>query len=296
MIRRALRWFFVAVLILGPGFWLLTRPQTLPGEELPQHQPSLANGEMVFHTGGCASCHEANLGGGLEMESPFGTFRVPNISPDAATGIGNWTELEFVNAMMRGVAPDGRHYYPAFPYASYARMTVQDIVDLKAWSDSQAAVNKLVAGHELHFPWNVRRGVGLWKKQYFRPGPPGTQESAANGPERGRYLVEGAGHCRECHTARNMWGGFREGQELAGGPNPDGDGKVPNITPHEDGLKDWSEADIAYYLESGFTPDFDTVGGSMVAVQENLAHLPDSDRAAIAAYLKTIPAIADPGK
>ena len=133
----------------------------------------------------------------------------------------------------------------------------------------------------------------MWKTYYFRPGPPARHESAAEGPERGRYLVEGAGHCRECHTSRDNLGGFRDELELAGGPNPDGDGKVPNITPHEDGLADWSEGDIAYYLKSGFTPDFDTVGGSMVEVQENLAQLSDTDRAAIAAYLKTIPAIAD---
>ncbi len=296
MISKALKWFFFVGLLLGLGFWWLTWPQTLTGEDLPQHEPNLANGEMVFHTGGCTSCHEANLGGGLEMVTPFGKFRVPNVSPDAASGIGNWTELDFVNAMMRGVAPDGRHYYPAFPYTSYVRMTVQDIIDLKAWIDSQPPVNNRVAAHELGFPWTIRRAVGLWKTYYFRPGPPARHELAADDPERGRYLVEGAGHCRECHTSRDKLGGFRDALELAGGPNPDGDGKVPNITPHEDGLKDWSEGDIAYYLKSGFTPDFDTVGGSMVEVQENLAQLPDADRAAIAAYLKTIPAIADPDK
>ena len=230
------------------------------------------------------------------MTTEFGTFHVPNISPDPASGIGGWPTLDFVNAMMRGVSPRGDHYYPAFPYTSYARMKVEDVIDLKAYIDSLEPLSKVVGTHELEFPWNLRRGIGLWKLRYFSQEPVYATNSNDLVTERGRYLVEGAGHCSECHTPRDGFGGLLTSHWLAGGPNPDGEGSVPNITPHPDGLESWSLSDIAYYLESGFTPDFDIVGGSMVDVQENLALLPATDREAIAAYLKSIPARAGTGE
>jgi mono/diheme cytochrome c family protein len=157
--------------------------------------------------------------------------------------------------------------------------------------DTLEPVNNPVKPHDLGFPWSVRRAVGFWKMLYLEQGPvvPGTGSDPVL--ERGRYLVEGPGHCGECHTPRGILGGLQDARWLAGGPNPDGEGSVPNITSHKNGLGSWSEADIAYYLESGFTPDFDTVGGSMVKVQEHIAQLPESDRQAIAAYLKFIPAL-----
>ena len=114
------------------------------------------------------------------------------------------------------------------------------------------------------------------------------------GRQRGRYLVEALGHCGACHTPRNFLAGPDFSRWLGGAPSLEGDGRVPNITPSRDGLESWSTADIAYYLKSGFTPDFDTVGGAMVDVQENLARLPDADREAIAAYLKAVPPVSDP--
>lgn len=285
-----LKWLAGVALGAALLFWLLTRPVSLSPGDLPEHRPDAVNGELVFHAGGCVSCHDAELEGGLEMATEFGTFRVPNISPDPVTGIGGWSMLEFVNAVMYGVSPDGRHYYPSFPFTSYVRMNITDVMDLKAYLDTLEPVSQTVAGHELRFPWNLRRGVGLWKRRYLDSAPVIDAAGPGRGIERGRYLVEGAGHCGECHTPRDRFGGPDRSRWLAGAPNPDGEGTVPNITPGEDGLASWSEADIAYYLESGFLPDFDTVGGSMVEVQENIALLPDSDRKAIAAYLKSIPA------
>ena len=274
-------------------FWLLTRAGGIDPERLAGLEPDPDNGEWAFHAGGCASCHGADLAGGLEMDTPFGVFRVPNISPHPEAGIGNWETVDFANAMLRGSSPDGSHYYPAFPYASYARMKVQDVVDLKAWLDSYPPNARQVADHELAFPWNLRRGLGLWKRRYLDAAPVAAIAEESAEVERGRYLVEALGHCGECHTPRDRLGGPEQSQWLAGATSPEGEGRVPNITPHEDGLADWSARDIAYYLKSGFTPDFDTVGGSMVKVQENMALLPDSDRAAIAAYLKAIPARPD---
>ena len=227
----------------------------------------------------------------MQLKTPFGTFTAPNISPHPEDGIGSWSVEDFANAMLRGVSPDGRHYYPAFPYTSYTRMEPQDVADLFAFMKTLPAVAGRAAAHELTFPYNLRRGLGLWKLAYMRQEP--IVSLPANAPEavkRGRYLVEGPGHCGECHTPRLFTGGPKLDQWLAGGEALEGEGDVPNITPSDDGLEDWSEGDIAYYLESGFTPDFDSVGGAMVDVQENMAELPDEDRQAIAAYLKAVPA------
>ncbi len=275
----------------------LTRVQTLQ-TALPAHEPDPVNGEMVFHTGGCVSCHAAPgaegsdkliLAGGLEIKSEFGTFVVPNISPHPEAGIGNWGMIEFVNAMKFGTSPDGTHYYPAFPYASYTRMSLEDIMDLAAFMDTLPASDNIPPAHDVGFPFNIRRAVGGWNLLFFRPGPV-TQPSDDPQIERGRYLVEGAGHCSECHTPRNGLGGLQMDRWMAGGPNPDGPGKIPNITPGGD-LDDWSTEDIAYYLETGFTPDFDSVGGSMTSVVDNLSKISPQDRLAIAAYLKSLPAL-----
>jgi mono/diheme cytochrome c family protein len=296
----------LALLVLALlGAWLVTRPRPMSADQLPAHTPDAAAGEAVFWAGGCASCHATPvggkrakgaarlaLGGGLELDTPYGVFRAPNISPHPDDGIGGWSTLQFVNAMQRGVSPSAQHYYPAFPYTSYARMNTADVMDLKAFLDTLAPVAGVVADHSLGFPWTVRRGIGAWKWRYLDAAP--VVRTAAGDAQlaRGRELVEGAGHCGECHTPRDAFGGLDTSRWLAGGPNPDGAGNVPNITPAGGNVSEWSAADLAYYLESGFTPEFDTVGGSMVAVQENMAMLTPADREAIAAYLKAVPPVA----
>jgi mono/diheme cytochrome c family protein len=281
----------ILAIVIGVAAWAITRPLTIDPFDIPDLTADIVNGERVFHAGGCAACHGDDLGGGHEMSTPFGTFHVPNITPHPAAGIGGWTLYEFANAMLRGVDPGGRHYYPAFPYTSYTRMSWQDLADLKAWLDTYPPSERVVEPHELALPWNLRRGIGLWKRLYLSPDWVLT-EAPTPDLERGRYLVEALGHCGECHTPRDRFGGPKTGAWLAGAPEPAGEGKVPNITPHESALGGWSARDIAYYLETGFTPDFDTVGGSMVEVQENLARLSDADRAAIAAYLKAVTPVA----
>lgn len=296
-----LRLLIVLVIAGGAGLYLLTMPSVLPASALPPRTADLANGETMFHAGGCASCHatpgqedKTRLGGGLALKTAFGTFKAPNISSDPQYGIGGWSEAEFVNAMLRGVGRDGEHLYPSFPYTSYQRMALDDVRDLFAFIKTLPADATPSAPHELQFPFSMRRAVGLWKLLYmdgkpFEPEP--TREAALN---RGAYLVEGPGHCAECHSQRDALGGIVPDRRFAGGPDPEGKGWVPNITPHEDGLASWTAADIAYLLESGFTPEYDSVGSNMADVVANTAKLSAEDRAAMAAYLSSLPA--RPGK
>ena len=288
----------------GLGGWWITEPRPVTADDLPDHVPDSTAGERIFWAGGCASCHATPvndkrakgddkllLGGGQELETPYGIFRVPNISSHDNDGIGSWSMIEFVNAMQHGISPDKRHYYPSFPYTSYARMAIEDVIDLRAYLDTLPSVPGKIADHTLGFPWTIRRGIGAWKWRYMNPRPTIRFESPDATVERGRELVEGVGHCAECHTPRDSFGGLIPDLWLAGAPNPEGRGRVPNITAGGKNTADWSAGDITYYLESGFTPEYDTVGGSMVAVQENMAMLPKADREAIAAYLKAIPAV-----
>jgi len=189
--------------------------------------------------------------------------------------------------MVKGVSPDGSHYYPAFPYTSYQRMKLEDVIDLKAFLDTLEPVKSDVPPHDLPFPFNIRRSLGGWKLLYLYGKPFEPDPDASDEINRGAYLVMGPGHCGECHTPRDALGGLQRDKWLTGAPNPEGKGTVPDIT--SVGLTDWSANDIAYALETGFMPDFDSLGGSMAAVTRNMAELTPEDRAAIAAYLKSVP-------
>jgi mono/diheme cytochrome c family protein len=306
IIRKFILLAIVLAAVGGGVFWFLTIPTTIAASELPEHEPDLANGAYIFAAGGCSSCHAAPgakgedklvLSGGLALETPFGTFNVPNISPDAEHGIGDWTPAEFIRAMKYGIGRGGEHLYPAFPYTSYQRMRVEDIIDLKAYLDTLPPVASNVPPHDLPFPFNIRRGLGLWQLLYvdgktFDPDPAISAEL-----NRGAYLVRGPGHCGECHSPRNFIGGTIASRAYSGGPAPEGDGTIPNITPDsETGIGSWSESDIVEAFESGFKPDFDTFGGSMVAVQQNLAKLTPEDLKAIALFLKSLPPIKSDAK
>lgn len=263
-------------------------------------EPDLAHGREVFFAGGCTSCHAPAgatgdarliLSGGVPLKSDFGTFHAPNISSHPQAGIGAWTLAEFGDAMTRGVGREGEHLYPSFPYGSYVRMTPKDINDLYGFMKTLPASDAVAPPHELGFPFNQRVVLGGWKFLFFTDAPRVELADASDMVKRGQYLVEGPGHCGECHTPRNALGGFLSEKWLAGGPNPEGEGSIPNITPGSKSMGSWSEGDIVTYLESGFTPDYDSVGGSMVEVQKNMAELTAADREAIAAYLKAIPAV-----
>jgi mono/diheme cytochrome c family protein len=295
---KLLRWLVFLAIVGLAVFWFVTRPASLEAAvatALPEGDA--ARGEMVFTAAGCASCHTAPgaeagdgapvLAGGRAFPSDFGTFYAPNISTDPTHGIGGWSDADIARAITEGVSPKGAHYYPAFPYTAYAKAAPADIADLVAYLRSLPADATPNRAHDVGFPFNIRRSLGGWKLLFAGEGwaVPGELDTEA---ARGRYLAEALAHCGECHTPRNALGGLNGGLWLAGAPDPSGKGRIPNITP---GGLDWSTADIAAYLESGFTPEFDSAGGHMVAVIENFAQLPAEDRAAVAAYLKAVPAV-----
>ncbi len=299
---RRLIWFWpvvgVFVAACGAAAWILSAPQPAFSEADAGRleQPGNAErGRLIFAAGDCASCHvspgqndRTRLGGGLALASPFGTLRAPNLSQDPDFGIGRWRTIDLANALLSGVAPSGQHLYPALPYTSYVHMTVDDIRDLMAYLRTLPAVHSRPPPHELPFPFTIRRGIGLWKLLFFdrRPLPPDPSHDALW--NRGRYLVEALGHCAECHSSRNVFGAIRPETRLAGGPDQEGAGYIPNLTP--DHLGRWSNQDLVDLLTTGYTPDLRFVGSSMADVVTDTAMLPEADREAIAAYIKALPA------
>ncbi len=302
MLRRLVGFLVLLAAIAVAAFWFVTIPQTVPARALPARTPDLANGRTMLSAAGCQTCHatpnqddRTRLSGGLALKTPFGTFHAPNISPDRTDGIGAWSEADFVTALTKGTSPNGEHYFPVFPYGSYQNMTIADVRDLFAYLKTLPAVAGPSRPHAVSFAFSIRRLVGGWKFLFLGSEQYRGDPAQAAAWQRGAYLVNGPGHCAQCHSPRNVLGGIVANQRFAGGPDPEGgDGWVPNIT--QKGLADWSEKDIAYMLETGDTPDGDSVGGGMAQVVKNTAQLSAEDRAAIATYVKSLPPVEGPPK
>jgi mono/diheme cytochrome c family protein len=294
-----LRTFAIAAIaaaaLAAAVLWILTAPATISASALAPYTPNLANGRVMFLIGGCSSCHAVpgqkdatRLGGGLPLNSPFGVFYVPNISSDKKDGIGGWDEAQFVTAMVKGTSPAREHLYPALPYTSYQHMRVDDLRDLFAYLKTLPAISGKVRDHALSFPFNIRQALGLWKL-LFLDGKPFTPDPAQSAQwNRGAYLVNGPGHCAECHSPRNFLGAVIASSRFSGGQSPTGQGGVPDITQAK--LRDWKVSDFAEALDTGMTPDSDRVGGPMVEVVANTRQLSAADRQAIAVYLKSLSA------
>ena len=264
-------------------------------------EAAVKRGEIVFNAADCIGCHTdvkgggKPLAGGRPLETPFGRFYSPNVTPDKQDGIGGWSEAQFHDALRKGVDDDGDYLFPVFPYTSFTGMSDQDIADLYAYLQSRPAVAQPNKPLEVHFPFSWRFLQLFWRALFFTEGP--LQPVPGQGAEwsRGRYLAEAVVHCEECHTPRNFLGGLKRSQAFSGNPQGPDKMKVPNITPDDEtGIGKWSLDDIATLLKTGQTPDFDFVGSGMSEVVKGTAALNDADRHAIAVYVKSLPPIHRP--
>lgn len=271
------------------------------GAVIAAEEDMVAKGEYLAYAAGCVTCHTADkddaqpLAGGRALKSPFGTFYSPNITPDIATGIGAWSDDDFVRALWEGLSPEGEHYFPAFPFTAYTGISRADALAIKAYLFSlEAAVNRSHE-HDLPFYMSSRMAAGAWKFSYFDAGrfTPDAEESEQW--NRGAYLVRHLSHCGECHTPRGRLGALLEDAELGGNPDFSEDESVPNITPHkEDGIGRWSASDIEYFLDIGMLPDGDFSGGEMgTVIDDSTSRMTREDRLAIATYLKSLQPLAD---
>jgi mono/diheme cytochrome c family protein len=294
--------FLLAMLLItvalgGGAVWALTEPRPAFSNDADRtlnEEGDPAKGRLIFAAGDCASCHASpgqpdrlRLGGGLALASAYGTFRVPNISMDPVDGIGAWRTIDLANALLSGVSPAKIHYYPAFPYPSYAKMQIGDVSDLMAFLRTLPAVSGKAPPHDIALLFRIRRLVGFWKILFFDRKPIVSDPNRGDAWNRGQYLAEAVAHCAECHSSRNLFGAIKAETRFAGGVDPEGVGYFPNITATRIG--DWREQDIAEMLRTGNTPNHGRVGSSMTDVVTNTAMLPQSDRDAIAAYIKSLP-------
>jgi mono/diheme cytochrome c family protein len=284
--------------LAGLAFGLGQLLSVIPGTDAQAQASAVERGKYLLHAAGCIGCHTDKatlkakgpiLGGGRVLKTPFGTFFGPNITPHPEHGIGRWSEAQFKRALRHGRSPSGRHYYPAFPYTSFTRMTDRDIGALWTYVRTLKPVDRPNKPHDLAFPYSVRFLVTFWKWLNFRRGPFKSDAAKSKDWNRGAYLVTALGHCGECHTPRNGLGGLKRGLAMSGSPGGPA-GSAPNITPHkETGIGNWSAEDIVSALKLGMLPDGDFIGGEMTEVVEHgTSKLTDADLKAIATYLASL--------
>ena len=284
MVVIGFRWAWLAGLLMGLGAAQMARADDA---EL------VKRGQYLARAGDCVACHTAPggkpLAGGLKMDTPFGPIFTPNITPDRETGIGAWSEADFYRALHEGIRKDGKYLYPVFPFPWYTNATRDDVLAIKAYLFSLKPVRAPDKAPGFGFPFDIRETLLTWRTLFFKEGKP---SATAPKPDdklvRGAYLVEGLGHCGECHNRRNVlgasdWSGKFEGGEIGGwyAPNITADGRQ--------GVGAWSEDQIAKFLKTGVGPHSSVALGPMQeTIDDSLSHLTDEDRLAIAAYLKSI--------
>jgi mono/diheme cytochrome c family protein len=294
--RRTLAAIVLVLAIAAVAFWWLSRPDRLPPSAIPSHDVDVRNGETLYHAASCLACHRPPDGatgldpglpsGGRPFPTPVGVFYPQNITPDPETGIGRWSEADFVNAMARGLAPDGRHYFPAFPYMAYRAMRLRDLLDLRAYLMGLPAVKAAPPPHDVPQLGLARRVVGLWKRLASRQPPWSAGAGGSPSWRRGAYLVNAPGHCGECHTPKGWLMIEDLGQHLAGGPHPAGEGKVPSLRGLLARKRYADVGDLVLALQNGETLGYENLSsGGMAAIQESLARLPEADLRAISEYL-----------
>ena len=283
--------------------WLATMLLTTTGLALAVSPAAsdalLQQGEYIYRATACQGCHtDAKqhgklLAGGHALTTPFGTFYTPNITPDIETGIGRWSEQDFIRAMRVGISPSGDHYYPTFPYTAYTKLTDDDLRALWAFLKAQKPVKQTNRNHDLNWMVRSRSFVGTWKRLYFTPSVYQADSAKSATWNRGAYLADAAAHCGECHTPRNQWGGIKANLRYAGAGEGPGGGVVSNITPDKKtGIGNWRPSELVEYMATGLTPDGDSAGDLMADVIDNsLKYLSKEDLAAIAEYVLSLPPV-----
>ena len=281
------------------AFFEATRTHPLAATDIPAHTANLENGKLLYNVGGCISCHAPGPelkdvaadvpAGGKPLKTPIGILYPPNLTPDPETGLGNWTETDFVNAMQKGISPAGQHLIPAFPYTSYAHMKVTDVLDIKAYLASLAPLKNPANPHDILLSGVVRRGLGLWKYVGFDETPWVADPSQSESWNRGSYLVNGPGHCNECHTPRTIFMASDNSRKFMGGPHPEGKGKVPSLRGLIERGRYKDVADLVLAFQNGEELGYTRMSsGGMGDVQSNISKLPEADVKAIAEYVTSL--------
>ena len=255
----------------------------------------LEHGEYVFYAAGCISCHTRDqlMAGGRPVVTPFGTFYPPNATPQSEYGIGSWSEQDFVRALREGLSPQGEHYYPAFPYPSYTRMTQRDMQALYAYLMTLPESTRTIQSHKLRWPFSNRPMLSYWKARRFTAGEFVADPEKSTQWNRGAYLAEALGHCGECHTPRDYLGAPRKDYYMAGtcvGP----EGRlVPNITSdRETGIGHWTDRQLATFLGTGRRPDGSFTGPMMAEVLgTGSMRLTRDDLRSLVIYLQSVPPV-----
>jgi mono/diheme cytochrome c family protein len=284
-------WVFAVVVLVGIGVAaFLLRPVRGPERDLTLVADA-TRGAYLIRIGGCVTCHTdakgggAMLAGGLPLATPFGSFVPPNITSDPVAGIGDWTIRQFSDALSNGEGPQG-HLYPAFPYDTYTLMSDQEIVDLFAALREVPAVATPAALHSVGFPFNIRLGMVAWKNLFFHPRRFTPDPAHSEVWNRGAYLANGPAHCITCHSPRNLLGGLEGGKEFSGNPAGGTGGKAPSLLAEALTKRGYDQAGLVDALKTGFTPDFDVMGGAMgEVVRDETSLWNDEDLQAVAAYL-----------
>lgn len=298
----------LVLLVLIAAFILLRSP-AIKGEgplltEQIAESELIARGEYLVTAANCASCHTSNDGefmaGGLAFETPFGTIYSTNITPDPETGIGTWSDWDFMNSLRHGIRPNGEHLYPAFPYTSYTKASDEDIAAMYAYLQSIEPVNQSPLENELEFPFNLRALVAFWKVPYFDAGALEPEPDQSAEWNRGAYLIEALAHCSACHTPRNAIGAAQLDAHMSGGEYMDlvssGEYRVwsaPNLTSYDRGLALWSHDDVASYLKTARNDILESFGPMNEVILNSTRYLADDDIDAMATYLKSLAPVSD---
>ena len=312
---RAVFWVGFVGLTGGAAFAQDTAPPAQPVAAAPVSPEAalIETGKYLATAGDCISCHTRPGGdefaGGLPLKTPFGTIYTANITSDKETGIGNWTEEQLKRAMREGIADDGSHLYPAFPYTAYTKVTDEDVHAIYAYLQSLAPVKYNPPANEMPFPFGQRSLMAIWNKLFLKAGAYTPDSSQSAEWNRGAYLVEGLGHCGACHSPRNQLGGEQASLALTGGVYQDAivdsvheqeivkqDNMVRpwsavNLTSSPQGLGTWSVDEISAYLKTGHNARAGAFGPMAEVINNSTQHLSDADIRAMATYLKSLPAL-----